>query len=89
MPETMRAFVMHGIDRVGTIEKPIPDPGPDDAIVKTTTALVCTSDTHTVHGAIDPTPMTTHRFPFDEVETAFRRMDSKEDGIIKPLVEFG
>ena len=52
MPETMRAFVMHGIGRVGTIEKPIPDPGPDDAIVKTTTALVCTSDTHTVHGAI-------------------------------------
>lgn len=52
MPETMRAFVMHGIDRVGMIEKPIPDPGPDDAIVKTTTALVCTSDTHTVHGAI-------------------------------------
>jgi threonine dehydrogenase-like Zn-dependent dehydrogenase len=40
-------------------------------------------------GRVDPTPMTTHRFPFDEVETAFRMMDSKEDGIIKPLVEFG
>jgi hypothetical protein len=26
---------------------------------------------------------------FDEVETAFHMMDSKEDGIIKPLVEFG
>lgn len=52
MPETMRAFVMQGIDRVAMSEKPVPDPGPDDAIVKATTALVCTSDTHTVHGAI-------------------------------------
>jgi hypothetical protein len=36
MPETMRAFVMQGIDRVAMSEKPVPDPGPDDAIVKTT-----------------------------------------------------
>src|SRR5690348_17315767 len=48
----MKAFVMVGIDRVGFVEKPIPEPGPLDAIVKTTRALVCTSDTHTVHGAI-------------------------------------
>ena len=40
-------------------------------------------------GRVDPTPMTTHRFPFDEVETAFHKMDRKEDGIIKPLVQFG
>lgn len=33
---------------VGMLEKPIPDPGPNDAIVKTTAALICTSDVHTV-----------------------------------------
>ncbi len=49
----MRAFVMKGIGKVGVMEKPIPEkPGPNDAIVKTTMALVCTSDTHTVKGAI-------------------------------------
>ncbi|SFH14559.1 Threonine dehydrogenase [Desulfotomaculum arcticum] len=49
----MKAFVMHGIGRVGIMEKPLPaDPGPNDAIIKTTAALVCTSDVHTVHGAI-------------------------------------
>ncbi|MCL6558716.1 MAG: NAD(P)-dependent alcohol dehydrogenase [Firmicutes bacterium] len=49
----MKAFVMHGIGRVGLMEKPVPqDPGPNDAIIKTTAALVCTSDVHTVHGAI-------------------------------------
>ncbi len=50
----MKAFVMRGIGRVGFAEKPIPTPGPDDVIVKTTRALICTSDSHTVRGAIGP-----------------------------------
>jgi isopropanol dehydrogenase (NADP+) len=48
----MRAFIMRKIGEVGVMDKPIPEPGPNDAIVRTTTALVCTSDCHTVHGAI-------------------------------------
>ncbi|MBA3966542.1 MAG: NAD(P)-dependent alcohol dehydrogenase [Nitrospirales bacterium] len=48
----MKAFVMKRIGEVGVMEKPIPDPGPNDAIVKTTAALVCTSDIHTVAGSI-------------------------------------
>lgn len=50
----MKAFVMKAIGQVGFMEKPIPEPGPDDAIVKTTRALICTSDSHTVGGAIGP-----------------------------------
>ncbi len=50
----MKAFVMKGLDRVGFAEKPVPQPGPNDAIVRTTRALICTSDAHTVHGAIGP-----------------------------------
>ncbi len=50
----MQAFVMKTIGQVGFIEKPIPHPGPNDAIVKTTRALICTSDSHTVGGAIGP-----------------------------------
>ncbi len=52
MAQTMKAFVMHGIGRVGMMDKPIPRPGPNDAIIRTTAALICTSDTHTVAGAI-------------------------------------
>ncbi|PIE56516.1 MAG: alcohol dehydrogenase [Desulfobulbus propionicus] len=48
----MRAFVMKRIGEVGIMEKDIPVPGPNDAILKTTHALVCTSDVHTVGGAI-------------------------------------
>jgi isopropanol dehydrogenase (NADP+) len=52
-PTTMRTFVMKRIGGVGFMEKPVPaDPGPDGAIVKTTRALICTSDVHTVGGAI-------------------------------------
>ncbi len=49
----MNAFVMKGIDQVGVVDKPkLSDPGPNDAIVRTTKALICTSDTHTVGGAL-------------------------------------
>ncbi len=50
----MKAFVMKTIGQVGFMEKPNPHPGPNDAIVKTTKALICTSDSHTVGGAVGP-----------------------------------
>src|SRR5438445_1764634 len=50
----MKSYVMKSLKHVGFMEKPIPKPGPDDVIVKTTKALICTSDSHTVHGAIGP-----------------------------------
>jgi len=53
MSETMTAFVMKSIGQVGLMEKPRPvNPGPNEAIIKTTQALICSSDTHTVKGAI-------------------------------------
>ena len=51
MSDMMKCFVMHGIGKVGVMEKPIPRPGPNDAIIRTTATLICTSDTHTVAGA--------------------------------------
>jgi threonine dehydrogenase-like Zn-dependent dehydrogenase len=52
MAPKMKAFVMKRIGEVGVMEKPIPEPGPNDAVIRTTAALICTSDTHTVAGAI-------------------------------------
>jgi isopropanol dehydrogenase (NADP+) len=51
---TMKAFCMLGLERTGFMQKPMPRPGPNDAIIKTTHALICTSDSHTVRGAIGP-----------------------------------
>ncbi len=39
-------------------------------------------------GRFDPTPLTTHRFPFSQVERAFQMMVTKEDNIVKPLITF-
>ncbi|WP_377272932.1 NAD(P)-dependent alcohol dehydrogenase [Peterkaempfera sp. SMS 1(5)a] len=50
----MKAFVMKEIGRVGFADKPVPRPGPGDAVVRTTRALICTSDSHTVSGGIGP-----------------------------------
>lgn len=53
MPQMMKTFVMKSVGKVDFMQKPVPDdPQPGDAIIKTTRALVCTSDTHTVAGAI-------------------------------------
>ncbi len=49
---TMKAFVFNGNNTTALADKPIPVPGPDEAVVRTTVALVCTSDIHTVRGAI-------------------------------------
>jgi len=48
----MKTFVMKEIGSVGFMEKPVPEAGPYDAVIKTSMALVCTSDSHTVRGAI-------------------------------------
>lgn len=48
----MKAFVMQEMGKVAVVDKPVPEPGPNDAIVRTTAALICTSDSHTVRGAI-------------------------------------
>jgi threonine dehydrogenase-like Zn-dependent dehydrogenase len=55
VPETMKSFVIKKIGETEVVEKPIPEPGPEEAIVRTTAALICTSDVHTVKGAL-PVP---------------------------------
>lgn len=50
----MKAFVMRRIGEVGFMDKPVPEAGPTDAVVRTTMALICTSDAHTISGAIGP-----------------------------------
>lgn len=56
IPHDMKCFVMRAIGETGFAQKPLPIPGPADAVVKTTAALVCTSDCHTVYGSIGERP---------------------------------
>jgi isopropanol dehydrogenase (NADP+) len=70
----MKAFVTEKIRQVGLMDKPVPQPGPNDAIVKTTRALICTSDPHTVAGGIGP--------------RAFEVSDQKLEDVIKSSITF-
>jgi len=53
---SMQALIMPETNKTDVVEKPIPEPGPNDVIVKTTHALICTSDVHTVKGALPVEP---------------------------------
>jgi threonine dehydrogenase-like Zn-dependent dehydrogenase len=55
MSSTMRALVFKELGTTAVMDKPIPEPGPSEAVVRTTAALICTSDVHTVKGAM-PVP---------------------------------
>lgn len=49
----MKAFAMLGFNKVGQIEKPIPECEPLDALLRPLALAVCTSDVHTLYeGAI-------------------------------------
>lgn len=53
MSRKMKAFVMKRIGEVAFMDKSrLEHSGPNDAIVRTTKGLICTSDTHTVEGGI-------------------------------------
>jgi threonine dehydrogenase-like Zn-dependent dehydrogenase len=41
-----------------------------------------------VTSRVDPRLPTTHRFNFNDVESAFRLMQTEENGILKPLIQF-
>lgn len=56
MTATMRALVMKEIGVTAVVDKPIPEPGPEEAVVRTTAALICTSDVHTVKGVLPVPP---------------------------------
>lgn len=49
---TMKALVLKKIGEVAMLDRPIPEAGPLDAVIKTTVALICTSDVHTVSGGL-------------------------------------
>lgn len=51
----MKALAFLAKNKVGVVDKPIPECGPDDAVIRTTASLVCSSDVHTVHGVL-PVP---------------------------------
>lgn len=50
MPETMRATIFIEPGRIILGEKPVPQPGPGDALIRITTTTICGTDIHILKG---------------------------------------
>ena len=50
MPETMKATLFIEPGRIVLDEKPIPDVGANDALIKITTTTICGTDAHILKG---------------------------------------
>ena len=55
MTDVMRVSVLYGIGKLGVEERPIPEPGPDEVLIRIGSVGVCGSDIHYFeHGRIGP-----------------------------------
>jgi L-iditol 2-dehydrogenase len=55
MSETMRVSVLYGIGELGIEQRPVPDPGPGEVLIRVGSVGVCGSDVHYFeHGRIGP-----------------------------------
>jgi threonine dehydrogenase-like Zn-dependent dehydrogenase len=69
MAKTMKALVFAGRDRVELREEPIPEIGPNDALVKVTLTTICGTDVHIVQGEYPVSPgMTIGHGPVGVIE---------------------
>ena len=50
IPDTMRALVFHGPNRIGVEHLPIPRPGPGEAVIRVTLTTICGTDLHILKG---------------------------------------
>jgi threonine dehydrogenase-like Zn-dependent dehydrogenase len=64
---TMKAAVFVEQNRIVLEDKPIPEVGPQDALIRITTTTICGTDVHTVSARW----LVTHRFKLDDIEAAY------------------
>src|SRR6476659_6550325 len=51
IPDTMQAVVCHGPEDYRLEERPVPEPGPGEALVRVEAVGICASDLKCYHGA--------------------------------------
>ena len=61
--ETMRAIIWEDVGRVSLQRRPVPRPGPGQALVEIITNGMCSSDNPIVEGLVDGVPLLQRRPP--------------------------
>lgn len=76
IPDKMKAWVLGGPDELSLVDKPVPQPGMAEVLVRIDAIAVCA--TTIIH---------THSFPLAEVPTAIRYASERIDDAIKVVVQ--
>lgn len=83
----MKAAVFIEPSRIELDDKPVPDVGPLDALMRVTMTTICGTDVHILAaGRIDLGPMVTHRFKLDDIEAAYELFSHQRDGVLKVAI---
>ena len=72
MPRTMKASVFVEPGRIQLQERPIPDVGPRDALVRVTTTTICGTDVHILKGEYPVEGLTIGHEPVGVIESSAR-----------------
>lgn len=93
MPDTMRALVFHGPGQIAVEERPIPEIGPGDVLLKVGAASVCASDIRVYRGEKKAVPgvITGHEFAGTVVRVGddVRNVAVGDRTIVCPIVACG
>ena len=77
IPTTMQAAVLFGFNDVRLTERPVPDPGSDEVLIKVEACGVCAGDIK----------MITHSFPLNKINEAIDTFVERKKGAIKVVVQ--
>ncbi|MDR9439976.1 MAG: alcohol dehydrogenase catalytic domain-containing protein [Halomonas sp.] len=94
MPAMMKAAVFVEPGRIEIDDRPIPDIGPNDALVRVSTTTICGTDVHILKGEypvergliVGHEPVT-HRYPLEKIVDAYDLFSHQRDGVLKVALE--
>lgn len=81
IPETMKAAVYFGPNDIRVVERPVPEIGPGDVLVRILAASICGTDLRILHGAHRKFADDTRRIPGHEIVGEVAAVGSEVQGI--------
>jgi threonine dehydrogenase-like Zn-dependent dehydrogenase len=75
----MKALVFVAPGKITLVEKPVPQPGPTEALIRITTTTICAK-------RVNLKGLVTHRFKLDEIVKAYDLFSNQRDGVLKVAV---
>lgn len=82
----MKAAIFECPGRIVLADKPIPEVGSLDMLLRVTTTTLCGTDVHILKGEYLVAAMVTHRFELADIEDAYELFSHRRDGVLKVAI---